>query len=85
MTHFLRKYLLALAIVGIVWFVMLQLVMAADALLIVQRPGEPEQVKHRYAAMTACTVDLPSETYVQPKGTRLVCLKVKDTKEARAR
>lgn len=58
---------------------------AADALLIVQRPGEEAIVKHRFANMTTCTVDLPSEVYVHPKGTRLACVVVHERKEATAR
>ena len=81
----MARYILALVVIAIARLVMVQIAMAADTMLIVQRPGEPEFVKHRYPAMTACTVDLPSESYVQPKGTRLACVQVHERKEAKAR
>jgi hypothetical protein len=59
--------------------------LGADALLVIQRPTEPELVKHRYTEMTACTVDLASERNLdrEPKGTRLSCIPATDIRSAK--
>ncbi len=79
------RYIAALVIAAAAWFATVQIAKAADALLIVQRPGEAETVKHRFTSKTACDTDLPSEVYVHPKGTRLACVQVHERKEATAR
>lgn len=58
-----------------------------DTFLMVCRPGEECAPRHRYTEMTACRVDLAGEKNLdrEPKGTRLVCLKVTEAKEAKAR
>lgn len=57
---------------------------AADALLVVQRPGEPESVIYRFTEMTACAVDLANERMLDrlPPGTVLKCVPINDRRSA---
>lgn len=76
------RFLLALAAIFTVLAV--KHATAADYDLVVCRPDKPCFVKyHFHDVVTACDTDLWSVANVEPKGTKLRCKPVRDTKEVR--
>ena len=75
----IARYVLALVVIGLAWFVMVNLAMAAEQrepfkwALAMQLPGKPQEVRHLFDSETACNLDLASSANAAPKGTRFQC------------
>jgi hypothetical protein len=77
----MTRYLLAIA--TILAMVAAKHATATDTAMIVCRPGEKCFIKYVFDVSTACDLDKWSVGNIQPKGTRLFCRPVRDTKEVR--
>lgn len=79
----IARYVLALVVIGLAWFVMVQIAMAAEQprpyqwALSMQLPGKPVEVLWLHDSETACSLDLASSANAAPKGTRFQCARRK--------
>ena len=75
----IARYVLALVVIGLAWFVMVQIAMAAEQRepfkwsLVMQLPGKPAEARWLFDSETACNLDLASSANAAPKGTRFQC------------
>lgn len=75
----IARYVLALVVIGLAWFVMVQIAMAAEQrepfqwALVMALPAKPAEVRHLFDSETACNLDLASTANVVPKATKLKC------------
>ena len=75
----IARYVLALVVIGLAWFVMVNLAMAAEQrepfkwALVMALPAKPQEVRHLFDSETACNLDLASSANAAPKGTRFQC------------
>lgn len=75
----IARYVLALVVIGLAWFVMVQIAMAAEQrepfkwALVMALPAKPQEVRHLFDSETACNLDLASSANAAPKGTVFQC------------
>ena len=75
----IARCILALVVIGLAWFVMVQIAMAAEQprpfqwALVMALPAKPQEVRHLFDSETACNLDLASSANAAPKGTRFQC------------